>query len=104
METSLGLALCKHVERLWALAPQLTGPALAASPNPVKLGLRAIEQYVVVGDDSHFEVAPLVAPCADAGAGEVCATEVHERAVDGDEFQVHTWAVAHFEARSESFL
>src|SRR5262245_66121228 len=82
------------VERRGAEAPEAAGFAHRAGPDRVETLLHAVEQDVVVGGNSHLEVAAALAFCAEARAREVGAAEVEVRAVDSDHLEVDARAKA----------
>ena len=62
---------------VWAEVFALTGFAVFAYPNVVKLLHGQLDDLWIIGQDARLEIAPIAALHADASTREVSAADVH---------------------------
>lgn len=76
-------------DRVWAVVFALTGFAVLADPNVVKLLHGLLDNLRIIGQDASLEVALIAALHADACPREVGAADIHRLTVKDQHFKVY---------------
>ena len=79
-------------DRVWAVVFALTGFAVLAHPDVVKLLHGLLDDLWITGQDASLEVTLIAALHADASAREVSAADVHLLAVKNQHLEVNPGA------------